>query len=174
MVNSSLHNGKYIPEYIFTDQVRSYCFIEFEFAFSKGFWEIFKTVLEKRRIKKIRITNLKPDNLFTMDVSVESLPDGFSKATESNIIDSDIDDKVSFHLLTEKALIYPCDNENFFCILLDREYELAVIGFTSSKIDETITQFSIDDISNYLTLAFGGKELPNAFKHILVKNWELS
>lgn len=173
MTNHSLHNGKYIPEYIFTDKVRSYCFIEFEFAFSNIFLEAFKIFLEKSGIKKIRITNLKPDNPFSTDVDVTSLPDSFLQATESNVIESDFSGKVSFHLLTEKALIFSPDNEDFFCILLDREYEIAVIGFSSPQVDEAIAPFAIDDLPNYLTLAFAGKPLPQAFKEELYKNWKL-
>jgi hypothetical protein len=172
MTSQSLHNGKYIPEYIFTDRVRSYCFIEFEFAFSNEFWVAFKILLEKSGIKRIRITNLKPDNPFSTDVDVTSLPDGYTQVAESNVIESDISDKVSFHLLTEKALIFAPDNENRFCILLDREYEIAVIGFSSPQVDEALTQFAIDDMPNYLTLAFAGKELPSAFKDTLNKNWK--
>jgi len=173
MTNHSLHNGKYIPEYIFTDEVRSYCFIEFEFAFSNKFWKTFKIPLEKSGIKRIRITNLQPDNPFSTDVDVTSLPDGFLRAVESNVIESDISDKVSFHLLTEKALIFAPDNENCFCILLDREYEIAVIGFSSPQVDEALTQFAIDDLPNYLTLAFAGKPLPQTFKEELYKNWKI-
>ena len=173
MTEGILYNGKKFPEYIFTKDVKSYLFIEFDFVFDKGFWAIFKFFLKENKIQTFIVENLRPEIEFIASVEVANLPKSFIEATNTSNIGGYLPSKESLYLITSETVIYSSDNKQLFCILIDREYDLAILGFSDLIYADVVEGLDIKDVSDYLTLCFGGKGLPSRLKESLHQNWGL-
>ena len=172
MTKGTLYNGKKFPDYIFDKKVISYFFVEFDFVFEEEFWRIFKKLLDEARIKEIVIENLEPNYPFAEQIEVRNLPDSFIESARSMKLEGYFADKSSLYMITEQCLIFAPENKDLFCILLDREHSLGIIGFSNPKQPEIFVEYEIKDVPDYLRLTFAGKDLPNNFKDELYKNWQ--
>src|ERR1700733_672998 len=171
MRKTRLFNGESFPEFIFTNKVKSYLFFEFDFVFTEEFWLILKKLLEKSGVQKIFVENLQPAYHFNEEVDVASLPGSFIKIAQEANLEGYFSFNASLHMITEKALIYSHQDEEAFCILLDRAYSIAIMGLSNSIETDFLSEFTIKDMPDYLTLAFAGKNLPNSFKKSFHENW---
>ncbi len=173
MIEGTLYNGKKFPDYVFTEAVASYLFVEFNFIFDEEFWNIFKKFLVANSVKEVVVKNLEPDCQFIEPIEVKDLPEKFIKCVKSMTLSGFFADDVSLYMITEQCLIYAPEDKELFCIVLDRANDLGIIGFSTLRQADVVGNLNIKDIPDYLTMNFGGKELPNAFKDTLHRNWKL-
>jgi hypothetical protein len=173
MIKETLYNGKKFPDYVFKETVASYLFVEFDFIFDEEFWSIFKRFLEENNIKEIIVENLEPDYPFVERIEVKDLPEKYIKCVKSMTLSGFFADNASLYMITELCLIYTPEDKALFCIVLDRAYDLGIIGFSTLRHADVVGNLDIKDVPDYLTMIFGGKELPNAFKDTLYRNWKL-
>jgi hypothetical protein len=173
MSASLIYNGQDFPEYIFTDKVKSYLFVDFDMIFmNPGFWVIMKSYLESNSIHTILINNLDPDYRFIEEIKVAGLPHDFTRAVQTENLQGYFSVSANLHMITIKTLIYPQENEDVFCILAFRDYSMGIIGFSTSKKPDIFIDYEIEDVPKYLKLSFGGKDLPSDFKKTLFDNWK--
>lgn len=164
MKKRSLYNGKQFPDYVFSDNSMSCWFVEFDFVFDEEFWVVFKKFLENSNIVTLIVENVQPkDYTFYDEIYVEQLPTSFLDTACVERSQNYISATASFYMLTEIGQIYSNSNDNNFCIYLDRRYELAIIGFSNSLNVESLNDYIIKDITDYLKLGFMGKEVPASF-----------
>jgi hypothetical protein len=168
-----LYRGGEFPELVFTDQVVSYLFVEFEFVFSEDFWEVFKRFLNDNNIGSLIVENIEPAFSFIGNIDVKSLPESFMSLTRAKTIEGYFPTKESLYIVTEETLIYSPENEGLFCIFLDRKVDLGILGFSTPQNAGVVDGFAIKDIVDYLTICFGGKSVPDTFRAKLVKNWKI-
>lgn len=168
-----LYNGKEFPEYIFNKRNLVCLFFEFDLIFDEEFWNIFKKYLEENEINKIVIENMQPDYLFKEEISVRDMPNSFLQAVNTENLEGYFSFKASLHMLTELCLIYPTDGKDNFCLVLQREYELAILGLPNSKHTEIFNELIIKDLLDYLTICFRGNDVPEDFKNIILSNWDI-
>ena len=174
MKEKSLYNGKLFPEYIYDNNLLSCIFLEFDFIFTEEFWIIFRQYLDQNRIIKITIENIQPKDFpFYDEVYVNDLPQSFIDSTCERKMQNYINGSASFYMLTENAMIYSKENKNLFCLFLDRQYDLAILGLSNRNDIDPFNDFIIKDINDYLTIAFKGNEIPQKFKERLNANWKL-
>jgi len=172
MIEGILYNGKKFPDYVFTETVASYLFVEFDFVFDEEFWRVVKKFLEDNNVKEIIVENLEPDYPFVERIEVKGLPAEFIKSARSLTLAGFFADKASLFMITEECLIYTPENKELFCIVLDRASGLGIIGFSTLRKADVVGNLDIKDVPDYLTMNFGGKELPSTFKDTLYKNWK--
>lgn len=171
MATSALYNGQDFPRYVFTDKVKSYLFLDFDAVFiDQDFWNTMKGILETERIMSIVIENLDPDYHFNETIVVEGLPSSFVELARTENLEGYFNFQANLHMITIKTLIY---SEDVFCIVLDRNYSIGIIGFADASQSVTFKEYSIDDVRDYLKVNFAGKELPNHLKDELNKNWRI-
>ena len=173
MIEGTLYNGKQFPDYIFNQEVLKYLFFEFDFVFTEEFWKIFKKFLERWGIEKLTIENLKPNYLFIDEINVAELPKSFIESARIEKLEGYFSVKASLYMITEQSAIYSTDNRELFCLFLDREFSLAILGVTDSKYINFFDEVDIKNITEYLKLTFAGKNLPKSFKKLLHANWKL-
>lgn len=164
MIEGLLYNGKQFPDYIFNQEVLLYQFFEFDFACTEDFWKIFKAFLKKLEIGKLTIQNLKPDYIFIDEVRVAELPQAFIESARTEKLEGYFSHKSSLYVITERLVIYSEENKELFCLFLDREYSLAILGLSESKYLDFFDEVNIKNVIEYLKLTFAGKELPKSFK----------
>lgn len=168
-----LYNGKVFPKYIFTDKVKAYLFVEFDIVFlDREFWKIMKSFLAIKNISCVVVQNLEPNYHFNETIKTNDLPNAFVELVRKEVLEGYFDFKANLHMLTNRTLIYPVD-EDELCIALDRDYSIGIIGFTDKDQVQMFNEYAIGDILDYLKVNFAGKELPNSFKDELNKNWNL-
>jgi hypothetical protein len=169
----SLYNGLDFPRYVFADTVKSYIFLDFDAVFAdEGFWKMMKEYLQTERINSIIVKNLDPDYHFVEKIDVANLPNSFIGLACNANLEGYFDFKATLHMITIKTLIYSIE-EDVFCILLDRNYSIGILGFTSPDQQSLFEEYGIKDVFDYLKINFAGKELPNDLKDELHKNWDL-
>jgi|SRR5579872_4326597 len=167
-----LYNGLDFPAYIFTDAVKSYLFVDFDIVFmDQMFWQIMKSFLEKNNVSKIVVENLEPNYPFSADINVAGLPSSFLDAVQSEKLEGYFPDAASLHMITIKTLIYPTGTREVFCLLLDRDYSIGIIGFVMSEKPEIFNEYEIKNLLEGLKVNFAGNDLPDSLKHELSKNW---
>jgi len=167
-----LYNALHFPAYIFTDAVKSYLFVDFDIVFmDKEFWQIMKGFLEKNNISKIVVENLEPNYPFIADVDVADLPNGFLETVQTVNLEGYFPDAANLHMITIRTLIYPAGSREFFCLLLDRDYSIGIIGFTMPHKPEVFREYEIKNLFEGLKVNFAGNDLPGSLKDKLYKNW---
>jgi hypothetical protein len=167
-----LYNGQEFPDYIFTDKVKSYLFVDFDIIFTdEEFWQIMKVFLTNNNVSKIVVENLDPDYLFREEIDVAGLPKTFMKAVRTENLKGYFSCDANLHMITIKTLIYSGENGEIFCILLDRDYSIGIIGFSNPIKSEIFMEYEIKDVTDYLRLTFAGKDLPSDLKKTVVENW---
>jgi len=170
----TLYNGKRFPEYVFKNGDLTCLFFEFELIFSEEFWSVFKKYLEDIRVDTIMIDNIDPHYSFHKEISVRDLPGSFLLAVNTESLEGYFTSKASLHMITDLSLIYPASRNDLFCFVLQREYELAILGFSNSKSTEIFNELIISDLMDYLTICFQGNDVPNDFKEKFYSNWNMS
>ena len=165
------YNKKRFPEYVFDGIVKKNLFVDFDIAFSEAFIIVLKKFLIKNQVQTIEITNIIPKAYsFKKQVNVFELPESYIKITY-NLEDQDyIQIKASFYMLTECATVCPIDNKDLIIIYLDRQYGLAIIGFSNESDCTFFSDFKLENLFAHLTMAFNGN-VPNELKKKVQKNW---
>jgi hypothetical protein len=174
MDSQILYNGKRFPEYVFNNRSLTYLFFEFDLIFYEEFWNPFKTFLEEIKIDTIVIENIDPVYLFKKEINVRELPNSFLQAVNTATLEGYFPCKASLHMITDLSLIYPVAGKDLFCLVLQRGYDLAILGLPNSKHTEIFNGLLIRDLVDYLTISFGGQDVPEHFKDILNSNWNIS
>ena len=173
MTMGSLYNGKQFPEYIFTDKVKSYLFVDFDMVFvDRGFWQKMKSILESAGVRKMTVKNLDPDYFFEVEIDVMDIPEAYLRYVQDENLDGYFSVSANLHMVTIKTLIYTHGEGNALCILLDRDYGIGIVGFSSSKKPEILTEYEIT-LSDYLKLSFAGKGVPGNIEKAVIENWKL-
>lgn len=174
MTEEILYNGKTFPEYIFSVKVDRYLFFEFNFAFEGEFWTIFKRFFEKNRVKSIIVENLRPNYFFKEKVSVAQLPDSFAAAARTMQLAGYLSSPASLYMITEEAIVYDPEQKDLFCLVLTRDFDLAILGFSNAQDAEFLSEIALKDVSDYLRMIFKGEDLPGSFRDTLNRNWKVS
>jgi hypothetical protein len=173
MATILLYNGQEFPNYVFTDKVKTYLFVDFDIVFvDQDFWKILRDYLESKKITSIVIQNVDPDYYFNEIIKTNNLPGAFMELARNENLEGYFDFKANLHMLTNKAIIFS-EEKDEFCIVLDRSYSIGIIGFTSKDHIAGFNEYVIRDILDYLKINFGGNELPSSLKAGLHKNWSL-
>jgi hypothetical protein len=168
-----LYNGKNFPQYVFGGEVKSYIFLDFDVIFvDEGFWRIMKDYLQVGKVRRIAVKNLDPDYHFAETIEVGSLPSSFIELACKANLEGYFDFKATLQMITIKTIIYSIEND-LFCIVLDRNYSVGIIGFTSPNHPTMFEEYGVKDVLDYLKINFAGRVLPNSLKEKLHKNWNL-
>jgi hypothetical protein len=56
-------------------------------------------------------------------------------------------------------------------LLLDRDYSIGIIGFSTAQKPEVFSEYEITNLLEGLKVNFEGKDLPESLKDELYKNW---
>jgi len=170
MNSRNLYNGKEFPDYIFTENVGKHVFFDFDFLFEEPFWKTFKQILIEKRIEKIVVENIRPEVYFKEEIKVIELPESYTEIANTERIQDYFSFPASLHMVTELALIYPKSDDHKFCMVLNREFALCIVGFGINE-DLNLTNLEmIEDLRGYLAFLFP-KGFPQEFEYKLASNW---
>jgi len=173
MKKESLYNGKEFPDYVFIDHSMVCHIVEFSLIFDEEFWPPFKKLLEDLHVDRLSVENVQPEGfVFYDEINVSELPGSFFDAAFVKLSHDYISSGANFYTFTDIGLIYPCGNNNAFCLYLDRAYELAIIGFTNPIDIGPISEFVIKDLPDYLTVCFRGEQPPVPFIEQIYANYK--
>jgi hypothetical protein len=152
----SLYNGHKFPEYIFKEKPINILFFDFHVCFSDDFLLTLKEYLENVGIREITFNNIEPVGLpFNQTIETAKLPEQFNLAVKTTMTQNYIDSDASLYMYTELAEICNQDSENRFSLILDREYDLGILGTVSNNFVDIFAEFKIDDVSGYLSSLLG-------------------
>jgi hypothetical protein len=173
MTTRLLYDGREFPQYIFTDKVKAYLFVEFDMVFvDRAFWKLMRDYLEISKINSIIVLNLDPDYYFSQTIQTNSLPNAFLELVRNESLEGFYNFAASLQMITNRAVVFSRE-EDEFCIVLDRNYSIAIIGFTSNDHIGIFKDYIIKDILDYLEINFAGQKLPASLQEELCKNWNL-
>jgi hypothetical protein len=169
---NTFFNGLRFSEYVFSGKINSYLFVDFDMIFiDEGFWRIAKGLLEEACIAKIVVENIDPDIHFKEEIQTADLPSKFLEIVNSETVEGYFDVPTSFHMITVLSIIYSTGDNDNLCILMDRDYSIAIVGFSNPRWRDHFYEYEIKDLPDYLRLTFAGKELPGNLKDSLRSNW---
>lgn len=102
------------------------------------------------------INNIGPEGLpFNQTIETAKLPEQFNLAVKTTMTQSYIDSEASLYMYTELTEIFDQDNENPFSLILDRDFDLGILGTVSSEFVDIFDEFKIDDVPNYVSSLLG-------------------
>lgn len=160
------------PQYVFSENIKSYLFTDFDMVLmDEGFWRIVKGLLEEASVTKIVFENIDPDVHFNEEIQTADLPKKILEIVNSETVEGYFDVPASLHMITILSVIYSIGGDGNLCILLDRDYSIAIMGFSNPQWRDHFYEYEIKDLPDYLRLTFAGSELPDNLKDSLHRNW---
>ena len=170
---SNLFNYQSFPEYVFRKADLNYLFLPFNVVFDNDFLFRFRKFLEKHNILTISIENVKPNEFqFTSEVSVNQMPNSFKQCVSTDDIKAYGNTTISFQMLTEQGLIYASAAEELFCIVLERNYWIAIIGLSNSSDVHFFTEFAEENIIDHLSNSLNSEQLSQQLIRTAKTNWK--
>jgi hypothetical protein len=174
MKNTGIYNGKMLPEFVFHASVKNYLFFELNVIFESDFIFLFKEFLETKNIVSITVKNLVPELFsFEKEVPVRNLENSFKDATCNETKQDYVAMGASFYMLVEQGIIFSNQDDETFCIFLDREMWVAILALKNVDDENYFRKLEPINFIQYFNLTFG--DLPGYADYIekLKFNWQL-
>lgn len=170
-MSKKLYNNALFPQRVFRNEVKYYSFIPFHSVFKIEFLKKLKIYLDDNSIKTITILNIEPEKFkFFKTIETDKFIDSFlNVVNDINTEQNYINDKLSFYMLTDKGILYSDSDE--YCIYLDREFDIAIIGFAKKTDKDYFTEFEISDILEYVQSDFENPAISKTFSIQINQNW---
>lgn len=158
---------KRFPQNPFNSKYKHILLFEFDTFFTKEFWTNKLDFLKRKDVQYLTIKSNLPkeysfdQNLKIGDVDVNSIIELFTKSYKTSFIDTG----ASFQQLIELAEIYSSDESIY--IILDRDYEIGMIGFKENLIQESKDLYLNDEtVFDHLSVVMGGEVSENLKKAV--------
>lgn len=161
-----------LPEFVFNSTIKKCLFFELNVIFEDDFIIHFKEFLESKNILSITIKNLVPELfIFEKEVLVNNLENSFKDATCKETKQDFVDMGASFYMLVEQGLIFSNQNNEEFCMFLDRETWIAILALKNLNDENYFRELDPVNFMEYVNLTLG--DLPGyiEFQKKLKSNW---
>lgn len=166
----SLFNGARFPDYVFKNRPLHILFFEFNQCFLDDFIQVFSEYLRKVSIEKITINNIEPAGLkFNHTIDTDNFSANFTICSRTPLQYYAPSD-VNFYMMTEIAEIFPSDCAEQFTLILDRDFDIGILGAKSASYLKIFDNFKLGDMQEYLS-AYLGPYFTNDHEDRLKRNY---
>jgi hypothetical protein len=166
----SLSNGARFPNYVFKHRPLHIRFFEFNQCFLDDFIQAFSEYSRKLGVVKITINNIEPAGLvFNHTIDTDKFSINFAICARTPL-EYYAPSDAHFYMMTEIAEIFPADNEDQFTLILDRNFDVGILGAKSASSLDIFDNFRLGDMQEYIS-AYLGPYFTNEQEDRLKRNY---